>query len=373
MNNGIYPQNYRSNRHLSNDGGIPVNKAKWILRNDDLRSLLNSFFLDESRIYVRTPDGDASFCIDISNKDILWNVSEVNNDGEVLSINGNQVTLGWVTYDISSGTRIADARVIVGEDIEEYDFGLSYADGYITKIRGENPEQIYIDLVNNSYQRLGCNLEYYQISEDQTLLYGWNKNWLQCFNLETKELVWQFETPVLPNGKAKFINFVVQGDVLYLTQHVSDILCLSTKTGELIWKKEGSKKVPDSDSPHKHLASNGLLVFDDNLYMGCRMNINGWLGCYSIDDGAEQWRIENIYYEWPAGAGDLIFDICDEHTKLKAFDRFSGEIVWEAKEKMVAGGMVLISGNNIICNTTNGELYCYEWKDPYVSPARLKT
>ena len=230
MNNGIYPQNYRSNRHLSNDGGIPVNKAKWILRNDDLRSLLNSFFLDESRIYVRTPDGDASFCIDISNKDILWNVSEVNNDGEVLSINGNQVTLGWVTYDISSGTRIADARVIVGEDIEEYDFGLSYADGYITKIRGENPEQIYIDLVNNSYQRLGCNLEYYQISEDQTLLYGWNKNWLQCFNLETKELVWQFETPVLPNGKAKFINFVVQGDVLYLTQHVNDILCLSTKT-----------------------------------------------------------------------------------------------------------------------------------------------
>lgn len=373
MKNGIYPQNYRSNRCLSDVGGIPSSKAKWILRHDDLRSLLNSFIADEKHIFVRTPDGSTSLCIDLENKDLLWKVDEVDNDGEILSIVDDCITLGWVTYNRNNGARVVDARDVVGADIEPYDFGLRYSEGYITKIRGENPEQIYINLKNKSYLRMGCNLEFYQISDDQVYLYGWHRNWLQCFDIESKKLVWQLETPASTDGSAKYSRFVVYKDVVFLTQHVDDLLCFSAKNEELIWQKQGEKKIPDSDLPHKHLSANVLMVYGDDLYMGCSMHDSGWLGCYTVDSAKEKWKIEGVHFNWPCISGDIIFDVFDKNAKLKAFDRYNGEQVWEAKEKMVAGIMVLISGNKVICNTSTGELYCYEWKDPYISPARPKT
>ena len=67
--------------------------------------------------------------------------------------------------------------------------------------------------------------------------------------------------------------------------------------------------------------------------------------------------------------GDLIFGVVNAYD-LVAWDRYTGEQVWQADGKYDGYG-VKASGNKVFFNSLQGTIRCYEWDEVYKSPAKF--
>lgn len=65
--------------------------------------------------------------------------------------------------------------------------------------------------------------------------------------------------------------------------------------------------------------------------------------------------------------GDLVFGIDD--ARPKAWDKFTGEQVWEASAGTIANGIHL-GDHWVVFTHPSGDLQCFRWKKPYISPHR---
>lgn len=65
--------------------------------------------------------------------------------------------------------------------------------------------------------------------------------------------------------------------------------------------------------------------------------------------------------------GDLLFGI--EDARPKAWDKFTGEQIWQASAGTMANGIEL-GDNWVVFTQISGDLQCFRWKKPYVSPHR---
>lgn len=65
--------------------------------------------------------------------------------------------------------------------------------------------------------------------------------------------------------------------------------------------------------------------------------------------------------------GDLLFGIQD--ARAKAWDKFSGEEVWQASAGTIASG-IEFGDNWVVYTHPSGDLQCFKWKKPYLSPHR---
>lgn len=65
--------------------------------------------------------------------------------------------------------------------------------------------------------------------------------------------------------------------------------------------------------------------------------------------------------------GDLLFGI--EESRPKAWDKFTGEQVWEASAGTMANAIQL-GDHWVVFTHPSGDLQCFRWKKPYLSPHR---
>ena len=65
--------------------------------------------------------------------------------------------------------------------------------------------------------------------------------------------------------------------------------------------------------------------------------------------------------------GDLLFGI--EDARAKAWDKFTGEEIWQASAGTMASGIEL-GDNWVVYTHPSGDLQCFRWKKPYLSPHR---
>lgn len=65
--------------------------------------------------------------------------------------------------------------------------------------------------------------------------------------------------------------------------------------------------------------------------------------------------------------GDLLFGIDD--ARPKAWDKFTGEEIWQASAGTMASGIQL-GDNWVVYTHPSGDLQCFRWKKPYLSPHR---
>ena len=65
--------------------------------------------------------------------------------------------------------------------------------------------------------------------------------------------------------------------------------------------------------------------------------------------------------------GDLLFGI--EDARPKAWDKFTGEEIWQASAGTMARGIEL-GDNWVVYTHPSGDLQCFKWKKPYLSPHR---
>lgn len=86
-------------------------------------------------------------------------------------------------------------------------------------------------------------------------------------------------------------------------------------------------------------------------------------------------RAESIIWFWSAGRGvaarncfgDLVFGLSG--TVPMAWDKFTGEVVWDAK-KPTATGSILVGEQSVIFCQLSGYIQCHQWKKTYISPHR---
>ena len=110
-----------------------------------------------------------------------------------------------------------------------------------------------------------------------------------------------------------------------------------------------------------------IVLADDYLYT----EQNKTIAAFSKQDGSllfvSKKRLKGDIKS-VAGQGDLLYFICE--NELLAIDRYTGEQVWQADEGMTAAYHVMTSDNRVYFSNTLGEIRCYEWSEPYHSPAK---
>jgi outer membrane protein assembly factor BamB len=114
------------------------------------------------------------------------------------------------------------------------------------------------------------------------------------------------------------------------------------------------------------LPPNLLSVAPDRIYLAKQMTRNGMFNSYDIKTGDLVWEKEYSGLQSNCIVGDLIFGIKEESV-LVAWDRYTGEEVWQAEDTMGAAYHVMAAGNKVVYSSTTGELRCYEWNKPYTS------
>ena len=113
--------------------------------------------------------------------------------------------------------------------------------------------------------------------------------------------------------------------------------------------------------PHYISASNDTLVISNVGHIG-------YVLCLSAVDGSVLWgRKSNYEMRGISTKGDLVFGL--EERRPRAWDKYTGEEVWRASAGTIAS-TIDVSDNWLVYHQPAGDIQCFTWKKPYVSPHR---
>lgn len=94
----------------------------------------------------------------------------------------------------------------------------------------------------------------------------------------------------------------------------------------------------------------------------------GYVLCLSTANGAALWgRTSNGEMLAASTDGDLVFGL--EDRRPRAWDKYSGEEVWQASAGTIAS-TIDVRGNWLVFHQPAGDIQCFTWKKPYSSPHR---
>lgn len=94
----------------------------------------------------------------------------------------------------------------------------------------------------------------------------------------------------------------------------------------------------------------------------------GYVLCLSTADGSLLWSRKSNWEMLAADTdGDLIFGL--EERRPRAWDKFTGEEVWQASAGTIAN-TIEVSDNWVVFHQPSGDIQCFNWRKPYVSPSR---
>lgn len=96
----------------------------------------------------------------------------------------------------------------------------------------------------------------------------------------------------------------------------------------------------------------------------------GFLQTHSIESRHCLWRVEAPQAKALAIAGDLIFGSL--HDVPVAWDCHTGEVVWHAAKSFSPVFHGIATENKVVYANTFGWLQCFEWSQPYVTPAKMQ-
>lgn len=95
----------------------------------------------------------------------------------------------------------------------------------------------------------------------------------------------------------------------------------------------------------------------------------GYVLCLSTADGSLLWGRKSNWEMLAADTdGDLVFGL--EERRPRAWDKYTGEEVWQASAGTIAN-TIDVSENWVVFHQPSGDIQCFNWKKPYVSPHRM--
>jgi outer membrane protein assembly factor BamB len=160
---------------------------------------------------------------------------------------------------------------------------------------------------------------------------------------------------------------MVINKLIYQHMNYDTLRCIDLYTGEVNWQS-GPSQIDEDKPPLYRTAPSRFLGCDDTLYLGRDLATDGYLQARSTKDGSELWRVKARDARMLLIAGDLLFGALSEVPV--AWDRHTGEVVWRADKPMTAIYHAVAASNKIIYTNTMSQMRCYEWTQPYHSPAK---
>jgi outer membrane protein assembly factor BamB len=199
---------------------------------------------------------------------------------------------------------------------------------------------------------------------------GFNSTSLVCYSTESCNKRWSFECPSGENGNIltpSSAGYMVIDNLVYLHTNYDTLSCIDPLTGSVVWQS-GPGVIDENEPPLYRMAPTRFLGCSDMLYLGRNIADDGFLQARSIRDGSEQWRVSAPQARIFLIAGDLLFGSLSDVPV--AWDRYTGEVVWKAEKGMTAIFHAVAASNKIIYTNTMSQMRCYEWTEPYHSPAK---
>jgi outer membrane protein assembly factor BamB len=360
----ISSRNHGRTYWASNVSGLPAIKSKWTLNECAEYGVDWEVCVNTSAIYLCSARRVA-VAINVDNGIILWKrtLPEIATRG--IAISESQICIAPYILSQSNGGIVSDLsrsgrRYRFVEDVYNGDF-------FITTLGEQKGIHRYGE-VSDEFYNLG--IVGLSIVNDGDLVIGLIDNALVSYSLRNKSQIWSLDCPtgeqgalLLPSSGYNIIN-----DTIYQHMIYDSLRAINLESGEIIWQN-GPQTIENLDAASAlKIPPNKLLGCGDSLYLCREMKNEGFLQSRSVTDGSEMWRVDTPNARAFLIAGDLLFGALND--RLVGWDRYTGEVVWQADEPMTAVLHAVSASNKIIFTNTMSQIRCYEWTEPYYSPAK---
>lgn len=363
------PKNKGGNSWLLIKSGIPAIEPTWSVSRVGRAGLMSDLCAYDDCLYVKS--GFETISYSIANGNELWrDKPSPSNKASNCYVKGKYLCSGWYIYEKDTGkikTNFIDG--LEENSLFKYGYIAAQEDHFYREI--ESPESNICALnINGQSGFLGIGLSGI-VQDNDNHIYGWVDNNICCYDMDSKKIKWNLETPTRKNGTSlTMAGFSCANNKIYIQLKVSLLWCVDALTGEIIWQHNEPEGTVTEVVPNYGVKQADIIaVCDDRIYLGSSRQDDGWIECFNEKDGESLWKKDVKDLMSLCIVGDLLFGI-KEQFLIVAWDRYTGEEVWQAKDPMTAAYHVIAAGNKVIYSSTTGELRCYEWTEIYNSPAK---
>jgi outer membrane protein assembly factor BamB len=350
-------------RWVSCIGGMPNKKPKWQLLKCAKYGAGWEFCATSNHVYINSADLLA-VGVDIENGEKKWQTNFPDEATSSIAINSSQVCVPPYVLSQESGEIIKDLSELqhsyrIVEDVENEAFFITIDGDEKGVLRYLDGECDYIDI----------DIYGVSVTNDGEALIGCDNESLFAYSLKEGKKMWSLASPVgadgAPNSDA--MDYVIINNTIYQHMYLDSLRCVNPVDGSIVWKS-GPQHIDDVE-PNQYRASPGkFLGCDDALYLCLEIEDNGFIQARSSTNGNLMWRADTPQARAFLIAGDLLFGALSDLPV--AWDRYTGEVVWKADKSMTAIFHAVAASNKIIYTNTMSQMRCYEWTEPYHSPAK---
>jgi outer membrane protein assembly factor BamB len=353
--------------YVNTDGGVPDIDYKWKISRAGRYGLMSDSIMNDNAVFLSSEGMNVS-SIELSTGKLVWDRSiEDNKVSDIsLSNDGKRLCVGCYILNGETGDIECSFYEKLGEmAIGEYSFIVPHKNGFIRDISDSTRKYYFLD--NQETERyIDCDLSNVVAGKDGEKVYGWRDGVLCFYDLSKEEITAELSVPMSQDNRPMTsAGFAIIEDVIVLQLNCDTIWCIDANKETIKWKR-GPEFIHKNKTPFECLPPNLLSVAPDRIYLAKQMTRNGMFNSYDMKTGDLVWEKEYSGLQSNCIVGDLIFGIKEESV-LVAWDRYTGEEVWQAEDTMGAAYHVMAAGNKVVYSSTTGELRCYEWNKPYTS------
>ncbi|MET0064641.1 MAG: hypothetical protein ABW176_20310 [Candidatus Thiodiazotropha endolucinida] len=353
--------NHGRTRWATTISGLPSKKPKWQLLKSAKYGVSREICLTEKRIFLCSAELIA-VAIDIESGEKVWETLFPKDATFDIAINDKEVLISPYILDQEEGKIIDDLS-----NIENIGFTADVSNN-VFYCSTQEPTKGLVRLDERRDQFL-FDVGLLMVHEESGLVIGKYNHHVFCSEWGCLRPVWEISLPVAQNGKPMFPSsvFMYIGNMVYVHICKDTLLKISIHTGDIIWQS-GPSEIEENETPYQCKPPQRFLGCEDALYLCDEIDDKGYLQARSTEDGRELWFIDTPQARAFLIAGDLLFGALDDLPV--AWDRHTGEVVWKADKKMTAIIHAAAAANKIIYTNTMSQMRCYEWAEPYHSPAK---
>lgn len=363
----VSSRNHNQTCWASAAGGLPATKPKWQLLKCAKYGVDWEVCATDDMLYLCSARRIA-LSFDINTGEKRWETQFPDVAMDEIAINDTHVCVPPYMVAIESGA--------IERDLSE--FGYKYRmvedvdDGaFIITTDGEQKGVLICRDADCSFYSIS--LAGVSSAVEKGLLIGYDeKDSLVCYSTQKNSILWAIQKYSGDEGVSKTFSsgYMIIGDIVFQHLNHDTLRAIGLETGHIIWQSGSDYMVPQEIGETKRIqAPSRFLGCDDTLYIGVDIDDNGYLQARSTDDGRELWRVETPQARMFLIAGDLLFGALSDFPV--AWDRHTGEVVWRAEKAMPPIFHAVAAGNKVIYTNTTSQMRCYEWNEPYRSPAAV--
>lgn len=213
------------------------------------------------------------------------------------------------------------------------------------------------------------NIRGVSVIDDGDALIGYDNESLFKYSLKEGSKKWSLTSPVGSDGipTSNAMNYLIIGNNICQHMYHNSLRCINSDDGNILWES-GPQHIDDVEPNQYRASPDKFLGCEDALYICLEIEDNGFIQAWSNTNGDELWRVDTPQARACLIAGDLLFGALSDVPV--AWDRYTGEVVWNADKPMTAIFHAVAADNKIIYTNTMSQMRCYEWTETYHSPVK---